>query len=575
VEQFRVWAPRARQVHVQVDGVAYPMAEQRDGWWSATVDDAGPGSDYGFLLDDSTDLLPDPASRWQPDGVHRASRVYDQAAFTWTDQGWPGRALPGAVIYELHIGTFTPGATLDSAIERLGHLADLGVTHVELLPVNAVNGVWNWGYDGVGWYAVHQPYGGPDALKRFVDACHARGLAVLLDVVYNHLGASGNYLPKFGPYLKPGRSTWCDLVNLDGAGSAPVRRFIIDNALMWLRDYHIDGFRLDAVHALVDTSTPHLLAELSKEVDALSAQLARPLPLIAESDLNDPTVILPREAGGYGMDAQWDDDVHHALHALLTGERQAYYSDFGALSALAKVFTSAFYHDGTYSSFRGRKHGRPVDRAVVPGYRFVVFLQNHDQVGNRAAGERLAELTSPALLAVGAVLLLTSPFTPMLWMGEEWAASTRWPFFTSHPEPELAEATGKGRLEEFADYDWNIADFVDPQNPRAYQGAILRWAELAEPNHRRVLGLYRRLIALRRQHGELADPRLDRVTVDVDEDRRWLVVHRGTLRVVANLAAQMQRLPIQAGAVLLATGDASAEADGLLLAAHSAAIVAT
>jgi maltooligosyltrehalose trehalohydrolase len=344
---------------------------------------------------------------------------------------------------------------------------------------------------------------------------------------------------------------------------------------MWLRDYHVDGLRLDAVHALVDTSVPHLLAELSGEVDALSAQLARPLPLIAESDLNDPTVILPREAGGYGMDAQWDDDVHHALHALLTGERQGYYVDFGSLHALAKTLTSAFYHDGTYSTFRGRTHGRPVDRAGIPGYRFVVFLQNHDQVGNRAAGERLVELTSPELLAVGAVLLLTAPFTPMLWMGEEWAASTRWPFFTSHPEPELAEATGKGRLEEFTDYGWNVEDFVDPQDPRAYQMAVLRWDELDQPDHRRVLELYRSLIALRRQYGELADPRLDRVEVDVDDERGWLVVHRGALRVVANLAAEAQRLPVQARAVLLGTGEVSADADGLLLAAFSAAIVAT
>ena len=350
-----------------------------------------------------------------------------------------------------------------------------------------MNGIWNWGYDGVAWYAVHEPYGGPDALKRFVDACHSVGLAVLLDVVYNHLGASGNYLPEFGPYLKSGRNTWGDLVNLDGPGSAEVRRFILDNALGWLRDFHLDGFRLDAVHALQDESETHILAELATEVGRLAAELGRPLPLIAESDLNDPKMITPTNAGGYGMTAQWDDDVHHVLHALLSGERHGYYADFGSLPSLAKVLTKAFFHDGTYSSFRGRDHGRPVDTANTPGWRFVVFLQDHDQVGNRAVGDRLPEIVSPDLLKVGAVLLLTSPFTPMLWMGEEWAAGTRWPFFSSHPEPELAKAVSEGRLAEFADHGWDTEAMVDPQAPAAYQEAILNWAEPRADGHREML----------------------------------------------------------------------------------------
>ena len=352
--------------------------------------------------------------------------------------------LPGGLIYELHIGTFTAEGTFDAAIARLPHLVELGVTHVEVLPVNAVNGVWNWGYDGVGWYAVHEPYGGPDGLKRFVDACHEAGLAVVLDVVYNHLGPSGNYLPRFAPYFTTGANEWGDLINLDGADSGPVRRFIIDNALMWFTDYHVDGLRLDAVHALRDGSDPHLLAELSREVDAAAARADRPLTLIAETDQNDPHVVAPLEAGGQGMDAQWDDDVHHALHALLTGERRAYYVDFGSLETVAKVLTSAFLHDGTFSTFRGHVHGRRVDRAVTPGHRFVVCLQDHDQVGNRERGERITALTSLALAQIGAVLVLTSPFTPMLWMGEEWAASTPWPYFTSHPQPELAARADHG-----------------------------------------------------------------------------------------------------------------------------------
>ena len=447
---------------------------------------------------------------------------------------------------------------------------------MELLPVNAVNGIWNWGYDGVAWYAVHQPYGGPDALKRFVQACHQRGLAVLLDVVYNHLGASGNYLPRFGPYLKSGRNTWGDLLNLDGPGSAEVRRYILDNALMWLRDFHLDGLRLDAVHALADDSEPHLLAELGAEVAALSERLGRPLPLIAESDLNDPVMFTPREQGGYGLDGQWDDDVHHVLHAMLTGERHGYYADFGELPSLAKVFGGAFFHDGSYSSFRGRPHGKPVDTAHTPGWRFVVCLQNHDQIGNRAAGDRLTETLSAGLLRVGAVLLLTSPFTPMLFMGEEWGADTRWPFFTSHPEPGLAAAVSEGRLAEFADHGWDSSTMVDPQDPAAYQSAVLDWAEPDQPGHAELLKLYRELIRLRRTEPDLADPWLDRVAVDFDEQQRWLRIGRGRLTVLVNLAGHQQPIPLAGPAELaLATAGASWQGGELILDAESAAIVRT
>jgi maltooligosyltrehalose trehalohydrolase len=550
------------------------MHRVEDGWWAGPPLPS-PGTDYAYLLDDDETPLPDPASRWQPQGVHGPSRVYDSAAFDWHDQNWTGRALPGAVIYELHIGTFTSAATFDGAIERLDHLRELGVTHVELLPVNAVNGTWNWGYDGVGWYAVHEPYGGPDGLKRFVDAAHQRGLAVLLDVVYNHLGPSGNYLPRFGPYLKQGRNTWGDLLNLDGADSTPVRQLIIGNALMWLDEFHIDGLRLDAVHALDDATQPHLLAELAREVTALATHVGRPLTLIAESDLNDPVMITPGEAGGHGLDAQWDDDVHHALHALITGERHGYYSDFGPLSVLAKVLTAAFLHDGTYSSFRGRNHGRPVDRVHTAGYRFVVCLQNHDQVGNRAVGERLTELSTPALRRIGALLLLTSPFTPMLWMGEEWSASTRWPFFTSHPEPELADAVGPGRAEEFAAHGWDVSQMIDPQDPRAYHDAVLDWEELESPEHAEMLTCYRDLIALRRQEADLSDPRLDRVGVEFDEAQQWVVVHRGALRVVVNLADIELQLPLITEEILFSTGDVKLLDTGLVLGGQSAAVVRT
>lgn len=565
---LRVWAPNVSRLRVRADGAVSALEPCGDGWWSGP--DLAPGSDYGFLLDDDAELVPDPASRWQPHGVHGASRVYDQTAYPWQDAPWDGRDLTAAVVYELHVGTFTPGGTFDSAIERLEHLVRLGITHVEVLPVNAVNGVWNWGYDGVDWYAVHEPLGGPDGFKRFVDAAHGLGLAVVLDVVYNHFGPSGNYLPRFGPYLKSGRNTWGDLVNVE---EPAVRRFIIDNALMWLRDFHVDALRLDAVHALQDSSPTHILAQLSAEVDEFAATLGRPLTLIAESDLNDPVMITPRDRGGYGLAAQWDDDVHHALHALLTGERQGYYCDFGSMAVLEKTFTKAFLHDGTHSTFRGRNHGAPVDPARVRGWQFVVCLQNHDQVGNRAVGDRLPEITSPGRLRIGAVLLLTSPFTPMLWMGEEWAASTRWPFFTSHPEPELATATGEGRVAEFADHGWDVSQMIDPQDPAAYRGAILDWSEPDADEHAAVLDLDRSLIRLRAAEADLRDGDLTRVAVDYDEDAQWLVVHRGRFRVAVNLAAAEQALPVGAARLVLATGPARPDGDRLVLGPETAAIV--
>jgi maltooligosyltrehalose trehalohydrolase len=581
--EVSVWAPKADRVQVRfappgrtgtAEATTTELEPAGEGWFSTDVEGARPGDDYGFLLDDGGQLLPDPRSRRQPEGVHGPSRFYVDD-FAWTDQAWAGKDLPDSVFYELHVGTFTPAGTLLSAIERLDHLVALGVTHVELLPVNDFNGQWNWGYDGVLWYAVHEAYGGPDGLKQFVDACHGRGLGVALDVVYNHLGPSGNHLPEFGPYFKEGRNTWGDLINLDGESSGPVRDYILDNVAMWFSEFHVDALRLDAVHALHDESATHLLAEMSERVEQMADTLGRPLILIAESDLNDPVMITPRNAG-YGLDAQWDDDVHHALHALLTGERQAYYVDFGPLSVLAKVLTHAFFHDGTYSTFRHADHGKPVDRQHTPGYRFVVCLQNHDQVGNRAYGDRLTELTSAGKLKVGAVLLLTSPFTPMLWMGEEWAAGTRWPFFTSHPEPDLAEATGKGRLAEFADHGWNTSEMVDPQDPQAFVQAKLDWSETSEAGHAGVLGLYRDLIRLRRELPDLRDSRLDQVDVDFDEEARWMVIRRGSLAVMANLADVDQELPAAGGELVLATEEGSTVSDGrAYLVAQSALIART
>ncbi|HSV65072.1 MAG TPA: malto-oligosyltrehalose trehalohydrolase [Mycobacteriales bacterium] len=584
---FAVWAPAADQVrlwllqpagHQQPSlGTEHAMQPAGNGWWRAEVGGAAAGTDYGFLIDDDTPL-PDPRSRWQPDTVHGLSRCYDHHNYAWRDAGWTGRQLPGSVIYELHVGTFTPKGTFSSAAERLDHLVNLGIDLVELLPVNAVNGTHNWGYDGVGWYAVHEPYGGPDGLKQFVDAAHQRGVGVILDVVYNHLGPSGNYLPRFGPYLKPGRNTWGDLVNLDGPGSDEVRRYIIDNALMWLSDYHIDGLRLDAVHALVDHRATHLLEELVAEVDALSTHLGRPLSLIAESDLNDPRLVTAREAGGYGLHAQWNDDVHHAVHVLLTGETQGYYADFAAPDAIAKTFTGAFFHDGTWSRFRERSHGRPVDRRRLPGHRFVVFLQDHDQIGNRALGDRLSVTLSPGQLKIGATLILTSPYTPMLFMGEEWAAGTPWQFFTSHPEPGLAAAVGQGRREEFAAHGWPADDVPDPQDPETFARSKLDWAELDDDRHAEILDYYRRLIALRHALPELSDPRLDRVDVRRGElaGHPYLVIRRGRYTVACNLAGERRRIPLDGAplTVMLASERGFVFRDGEIeLPAESVAVI--
>lgn len=571
--EFTVWAPDATRVRLRLAGdVDHEMRVAADGWWRVEVPDAGP--DYSYLLNDDETPLPDPRSPWQPAGVHGPSRRYDHSAFAWTDSSWTGRQLPGSVLYELHIGTFTPEGTFDAAIDRLDHLVSLGVDLIELLPVNAFNGEHNWGYDGVCWYAPHQPYGGPDGLKRFVDAAHAKGLGVILDVVYNHFGPSGAYAPRFGPYLAEQSNSWGRSVNLDGPHSDEVRRYIIDSVLMWLRDYHVDGLRLDAVHALPDTRAVSLLEELAIEVESLSTHLGRPLSLIAESDLNDPRLITPREAGGFGLHAQWNDDAHHALHTLLTGERQGYYGDFGSLETLSDVLTGGFFHAGTWSSFRNRHHGRPLD-SRVPGHRLVAYLQNHDQIGNRATGDRISASLSPSLLRVGAVLLLTAPFTPMLFMGEEWAASTPWQFFTSHPEPELATAVALGRRREFASHGWAEGDVPDPQDPETFVRSRLDWAELDKPEHREMLSFYQRLIGLRRSLPDLSDPRLHAVSVQHGD--QFLLMRRGDTLVVANFAGRGQgvSLPGVARRVLLATGEGvTVMRDRIQLPAETAAIVA-
>jgi maltooligosyltrehalose trehalohydrolase len=576
VAEFEVWAPQCERVRVLADGTVHPMTRDEAGWWRADVASARPGTAYSFLLDDDPTPLPDPRSLRQPTGVHGSSRVYDMDSFIWTDRSWTGRQLAGSVLYELHIGTFTPGGTFGSAIERLDHLVELGVDLVEVLPVNAVDGPRNWGYDGVGWYAVTENYGGPDSFKRFVDACHARGMGVVLDVVYNHLGPSGAYLDRFGPYFA-GSNIWGPSINLDGAQSETVRRYVIDNALMWLRDFHVDGLRLDAVHALHDDRATHLLEQLAIEVESLSTHLGRPLSLIAESDRNDPHTVTPREAGGYGLHAQWCDDIHHCLHSALTGEAQGYYADFASagLTGLAHVFCRAFLHEGTWSSFRQRNHGAPVDTHRTPGHRFVAFLQNHDQIGNRATGDRLSETLSPGLLACGAALLLSGPFTPMLFMGEEWGARTPWQFFSHFPDEALREAVRNGRTAEFGEHGWGDVEVPDPNAESTFTDSKLDWDEPVQEPHATLLRVYRELIALRRAWPELSDPWLDKLDVDFDEDSRTVVLHRGRLRVAVNLGGDAVSIDLhaQVGRILLASEEAEGQDTALALQPEAFAIV--
>ena len=541
MHQFRLWAPFARRVSVEYGGAAYAMQgpDDRD-WWRCQVDNAGPGTDYGYLLDDDSKCYPDPRSEWQPNGVHGQSRVYDQAAFEWNDAQFQAPPLASAIIYELHIGTFTPEGTLDAAAGKFTYLVELGVTHVELMPVNAFDGNHGWGYDGVALFSVHEPYGGPDGLKRFVNAAHQAGLAVLLDVVYNHFGPSGNYTGKFGPYIIPAHHTpWGGAVNLEDAGSTEVRRFFCDNALMWLRDFHIDGLRIDAIHAFVDRSAIHFLEQLSTEVEALVAALARRLVLIAESDLNDPRVVTPREAGGLGIDAQWSDDFHHALFTVLSAnERQGYYADFGSFEQLAKALERTFVFDGIYSRYRRRIHGRPT--YALSQHRFLGYIQTHDQVGNRAVGDRISHTAGLERAKIAAALYLLSPFVPILFQGEEWAASTPFLYFADHHDPELARAVSEGRKKEFAAFGWDPAYIPDPESQTSFDASKLKWEEVKDADHGEMLAWYQALIQLRRSIPCLNDESAGNVLVTFDEQVKWLRLERGAVTVICNLGDQQQ-----------------------------------
>lgn len=573
MHEFRVWAPKASKIAVSTAEGVYPMSAVDDrGWWGVAVDGAGHGTDYGFLIDDDTLVYPDPRARWMPNGVHGRSRVYAPTPFAWSDAGWSAAPLGSGVVYELHIGTFTKEGTFDAAIERLQYLAELGVTHIELLPVAEFPGDFGWGYDGVALFAARHQYGGPDGLKRLVDACHAHGLAVILDVVYNHFGPVGNYTGRFGPYMTNRHSTpWGEAVNLEFEDSDQVRRFFCDNVLMWLDEFHIDGLRLDAVHEYMDRSAIHFMEQMATEVENLSATRGRSLVLIAESDLNDPRVVRSREAHGYGMDAQWSDDFHHALFAVLSaGDRgKGYYADFGTMADLAKSLGHVYVYDGIYSPHRRKVHGAPVGE--LSRHHFVGCIQNHDQIGNRATGDRLEHIVGLERAKAGLGLVLLAPFVPMLFQGEEFAASAPFQYFAHHEEEAMARAVSEGRKREFAAFGWSPDEIPDPESPETFLRSKLDWSEMAEPDHADMLDWCRRLIALRRSSPCLNDGEARQVRVEFSEAGQWLSMDRGRIRVLLNLGTETlcrglagYRLELASGGgVTVAQGEMSLPPDRL------------
>jgi maltooligosyltrehalose trehalohydrolase len=548
---FLVWAPRIERVEVHLlapEDRILPLAPLEDGYHGAILEPVEAGARYRFRLD-GTRERPDPASRLQPEGVHGPSQVVDPG-FDWSDRAWRGLPREALVFYELHTGTFSPEGSFAGIERRLDALVELGVTAIELMPVCEFSGARNWGYDGTYLFAAHHAYGGPAGLKRLVDGCHRRGLAAILDVVYNHLGPEGNYLWDFGPYFTDRyRTPWGQALNFDGPGSDEVRRFFLENALGWLEEHHLDGLRLDAVHGIADRSAVPFLEELAIETRALEARLGRQLHLIPESDLNDARLIRPRAEGGHGLDAQWSDDLHHALHALLTPERDGYYQDFGELAQLAKALREGYVYTGERSRYRGRRHGNSA--AGRAPSQFVVFAQNHDQVGNRIEGERLSTLVPFEAQQLAACTVLLSPFLPLLFMGEEYGETAPFLYFVSHGDPELCEAVRRGRREEAARFGWR-GELPDPAAEASFLRSKLDPGLAVEEPHRRLLALHRELLRLRRSRPALGTGREPAETVVLEAERVLILLRRGerdqalVISRFADRAARV-RLPLPAG----------------------------
>ncbi len=525
--RFKVWAPRAETMSVELHAAnprSIPLTPTQHGYWEATVSGVSAGACYSYAINQRLQR-PDPASRFQPEGVHGPSVVVDPFDFPWTDGHWRGLPLNEFIMYELHVGTFTPEGTFDGVIKKLSYLRDaVGVTALELMPVAQSPGVRNWGYDGAYLFAPQANYGGPVGLKRLVDACHAHGLAIIMDVVYNHLGPEGNYLGEYGPYFTHRYQTpWGQAINYDGPHSDPVRRFIISNALYWITEYHVDALRLDAIHGIFDFSAKHVLQELGEAVHAQAKQQNRAVHVIAESGLNDARIITPVTRGGYGLDGQWSDDFHHALHGLLTRETDGYYADFGKLDHLAAAIKDRFVYAGQYSAYRERRHGNSAKRGTPT--QFVVFSQNHDQVGNRAQGERLAALIPFEALKLAAAAVLLSANVPLLFMGEEYGETAPFLYFINHGDADLIEAVRRGRHAEFASFRWE--DVPDPHAPSTFDRSRLQWTEKPSDRQRWLQHWYQSLIKLRKSIPALGPGRArDRLKVRTHRKAQALTIHR-------------------------------------------------
>jgi maltooligosyltrehalose trehalohydrolase len=542
--RFSVWAPNATRVSVEIGGgETHPLAPSGAGVFEETIRGVGAGTDYRYVLDENA--VPDPVSRHQPDGVHGPSRVVDPSRHQWKDTGWRGLAMADAVIYELHVGTFSDEGTFRGVIPYLRELRELGITAIEIMPVAEFPGSRNWGYDGVHLYAPQSTYGGPEELRALVDAAHAEGLAVILDVVYNHLGPEGNYLGSFGPYFTSRYTTpWGQALNYDDAQCDEVRRFIIDNALYWVTEYHIDGLRLDAIHGIFDFSPRHILRDLAEAVHNQASILGRQVVVIGESDLNDPRVVRTPDACGYGLDGQWADDLHHGIHAAVTGEKNGYYSDFGGVAPVATALRTPFLFDGRYSQHRKRRHGAPA--TGVPTDRFVVCIQNHDQVGNRAFGDRIAALVGLPKSRLAAALLLLSPYVPLLFMGEEYGETNPFQYFVSHGDPKLIESVRVGRRKEFEHFGWGD-DVPDPQATETFVRSRLDRRRLETAEHSGMYALYRDLLRLRRQVPALR-PGQSEPRVAHDERDSWITLEPTSeqgppLLAVFNLSDTERQVP--------------------------------
>ena len=522
---FRVWAPRCERVELLLEGQrdTIPLQPRERGYFDFQADDLCAGARYQYRLDNEK-MRPDPASRFQPDGVHGPSQIVDLKGFAWSDGRWRGLALEDYVFYELHVGTFTPEGTFSAIIPRLDDLKSLGITAVEIMPVAQFPGARNWGYDGVNQFAVQNSYGGPHELQKLVNACHERGLAAVLDVVYNHLGPEGNYLADFGPYFTDRYHTpWGQAINFDGPHSDEVVHYFVENALQWLRDFHFDALRLDAVHGIYDRNARPFLQILSERVDELRHASGREIHLIAESDLNDTRVILPRAIGGLGMDSQWSDDFHHSVHALLSGERTGYYQDFGGIHHLATALNDGFVYQGQFSEYRKCRHGNSSDD--IAARQFVICTQNHDQVGNRMLGERLSQLVSLDDLKLAAAITLLSPYLPLIFMGEEYAETAPFLYFTSHTDHDLIEAVRKGRKAEFAEFEWQ-GEPPDAQEENTFLRSKLNWPLRTDGPHRVLLDFYSELLRLRRTVPALSSLVKSATHAEFHEDSPWLALYR-------------------------------------------------